>query len=197
MKYNKHIAYYHQHASKLASQYTSVAFEDVHGDWLSHIPSLTHTTILDIGAGAGRDAKALADLGNHVTAIEPATALMQSGIAFTGESVTWIKDTLPLLTSQKKQHYVLILISAVWMHLTHVQQQQSLQRCSQLLLTEGLLVITLRHGKFDDERVANPVNARDTIEFAKSCGLTLIHNTDSSDKLHRQGVSWQTLVFTK
>ena len=83
------------------------------------------------------------------------------------------------------------------MHLTHVQQQQSLQRCSQLLVAEGHLVITLRHGEFDDERVANPVNESDTIEFAKSCGLTLIHNTDSSDKLHRQGVSWQTLVFTK
>ena len=182
---------------KLASQYTSVAFENVHGDWLAHIPSLTNTKILDIGAGAGRDAKALADMGNHVTAIEPAKALMDLGIAFTGESVKWVNDTLPLLTTQKKQHYGFILISAVWMHLTHVQQQQSLQRCSQLLCEQGHLVITLRHGEFDDERVANLVNVSDIIEFAKSCNLTLIHNTASVDKLHRQGVSWQTLVFAK
>ncbi|MDO6566605.1 class I SAM-dependent methyltransferase [Alteromonas sp. 1_MG-2023] len=197
MKYNKHIAYYHQHADTFAKQYTSVAFEDVHNDWLSLIPPLTSGNILDIGAGAGRDAKALASMGNQVTAIEPASALMQLGSRLTGSSVTWVNDTLPLLTSQKKHRYDLILVSAVWMHLTHVQQQQSLQRCSQLLLTDGHLVITLRHGEFDDARVATPVNATSTIEFAKSCGLTMLHNIASNDKLQRRRVNWQTLVFTK
>lgn len=196
MKHNN-IIFYHQHAKQLAAQYTSISFEQVHSDWLCEIPIANNMCVLDIGAGAGRDAKALAEQGCHVTAIEPAEDLLLHGKQYTGKQVTWVNDRLPKLLTQTTQRYELILVSAVWMHLTDSEQHQSLKRCSDLLSREGCLVITLRHGTFQDARTHFPTNDASLIKLANLTGLTLTKNTFSQDKLNRLEIQWQTLVFQK
>lgn len=56
------ISSYNQHAKTFFNQYRSVSFEQVHSEWLPQLPSKAGLA-LDIGAGSGRDAAALADLG--------------------------------------------------------------------------------------------------------------------------------------
>ena len=57
--------YYNDNASELAQQYLSKTFEEVHQSWSQFLPAIIdnpNARILDLGAGAGRDAKHLAQL---------------------------------------------------------------------------------------------------------------------------------------
>jgi hypothetical protein len=134
-----------------------------------------------------------------VVAVEPAKGLAQIGKQTTqGLNVIWVDDLLPELVNVKAlQHkYHLVLLSAVWMHLAPFQRNQALASLSALMAESGLLVITLRHGECDDERVMYPVSAAEVTELAQSYGLSVIKTTDRvQDTLGRSNVSWQTLVL--
>lgn len=194
---NKNISFYSDNSTALFDQYQSLSFDAVHQSWLGAIDLSNFKTALDIGAGSGRDALALHDIGLCVTAIEPAQSLMDKGMALTGDKVTWKSDTLPELSSLKEKAYDVILISAVWMHLSKEQQRQSLKRLSTLLNDEGILVITLRHGEFNDGRKAFDVNCERLIEEAKAFNFTVFHTDNDTDQLNRPDVYWETVVFTR
>lgn len=79
---------YHEHARRFFDQYQSVDFEQVHRDWLSLMPEQSGLA-LDVGAGSGRDARALAERGWQVVAVEPADNLRQLGRKYTdGHDIT-------------------------------------------------------------------------------------------------------------
>ena len=65
---------YTEEAAALTRQYESVRFVDVHGPVLHLFPTVP-SDVLDIGAGTGRDAAALAGMGHRVVAAEPTAAL--------------------------------------------------------------------------------------------------------------------------
>ena len=194
---NKNISFYSDNATTLFDQYQSLSFNAVHQSWLGTVNLSKYKTALDIGAGSGRDALALSQLRLCVTAVEPAQSLKNMGMELTGDKVTWKNDTLPELSSIDDNSYDVILISAVWMHLTKEQQRQSLSRLSTLLNDNGILVITLRHGEFNDGRKAFDVNAERLIEEAKAFGVTVFHIDKDTDQLNRPDVFWETLVFTR
>ena len=87
--------FYNEHAQRLFEQYQSLEFERVHGEWLHHLPEQAGL-VLDIGAGSGRDARAMAQRGWQVVAVEPADKLRTLGQTTTaGLDVSWLEDTLP------------------------------------------------------------------------------------------------------
>jgi 2-polyprenyl-3-methyl-5-hydroxy-6-metoxy-1,4-benzoquinol methylase len=194
---NQNISFYSDNSTALFDQYQSLSFDAVHQSWLGAIDLSNFKTALDIGAGSGRDALALHDYRLRVTAIEPAQSLMDKGIELTSDKVTWKSDVLPELYSLNENTFDVILISAVWMHLTKEQQRQSLSRLSTLLNDNGILVITLRHGEFNDGRKAFDVNAARLIEEAKAFNLTLLHTDNDTDQLNRPDVYWETVVFIR
>jgi len=61
---------YAKHAEVLANDWRRISFEDHHRPVLHLIPD-TPSRILDVGAGMGRDAAALASMGHAVLAVEP------------------------------------------------------------------------------------------------------------------------------
>lgn len=87
------VGYFDSAAAMLATRYNSVRFADVHADIVSRLPTGV-ARVLDVGAGSGRDARALAALGHHVTAVEPAAGLRSIGEACDC-GVSWIDDRLP------------------------------------------------------------------------------------------------------
>jgi len=192
---NNNITFYSENSALLFSQYQSISFENVHSSWVQTIDFKQCNTLLDIGAGSGRDALALNSQKLCVTAIEPSDDLRALGKEFTGEDVSWLDDSLPLLTKLRDKTFDIILISAVWMHLSPQEQSQSLQTVSSLLNDRGYLIITLRHGDFSDARTAFKMDADRTITEAKSLGLSLYLSKNEGDKLSRDNVSWQTLCF--
>ncbi|MFE9118751.1 class I SAM-dependent methyltransferase [Streptomyces sp. NPDC007172] len=86
---------YGEAATVLVEQYESVTFDDVHRDVLHLFPSRPGR-ILDIGAGSGRDAAALAGQGHVVVAAEPTGELRTLGQRIhAGRDIEWVDDSLP------------------------------------------------------------------------------------------------------
>src|SRR5476649_1726520 len=73
---------YGTRAADLAAQYESITFEDVHRDVLHLFPT-EHGHVLDIGAGSGRDAAALALLGIVLSLLSPRKNCEPKGKGFT------------------------------------------------------------------------------------------------------------------
>lgn len=199
--------FYNDHAEILAAQYLSKTFEEVHSSWLHHLlPLLTKNTlsILDVGAGSGRDVYYLAEKAQgketQIIAVEPAVVLAKMGQVLTRDlPVRWIGDSLPPLQKVVglAQQFDLILLSAVWMHLSSSERPLALVTLSRLLNSTGLLVISLRHGPSPDARVMHSVSVDELLTLAADCQLQLLDlSQDETDKLGRSQVHWQTLVFT-
>ena len=199
-------SFYNKNAEQLAELYLSKTFEQVHQSWLSYLTPVLNTKdarILDLGAGAGRDSKYMAEQGakNNVsiTAIEPAFILAQLGKHQTQDlNVRWLQDSLPDLHAVTKQEvsFDLILLSAVWMHIPDSQRARSLRKLANLLKPGGKLVISLRHGPSGDERNMFDVCSDRLLQRSKKCGLLpLLVTENHKDVLEREAVSWQTVVL--
>jgi len=190
-------SFYEQNAVQLCAQYNSVPADSVHRSWQSYWP-LSGDKVLDVGAGCGRDAKWMSELGSEVYAIEPCQALRNLGSEHTGSSVVWLDDSLPALTRTTNlgMRFDVILVSAVWMHLAPSHRQRAFRKLANLLAPNGKLIITLRHGSFDDGRVSYEVSVEELEQLAKDSALLVRDVTDHTDQLKRSGVSWQTVVMT-
>lgn len=196
---NNNSSFYSQNIDSLVSQYDGVSFESVHSDWLKFLP--TNGTALDIGAGSGRDARYLSERGLKVHAVEPATSLMLAAKRNSSEhDITWYQDGLPNLNQVKALDlpFDLILLSAVWMHLSFEERSLSMKTMASLLSAGGRLVVTLRHGEFNDGRTAFPVRADEVCQLGEQSGLSVVLKTDlTDDQLGRSDVVWQTVVLSK
>jgi len=195
---NRTIQYYNQHSSSLFKQYESVNAADIHNDWSHLIPDGDGLS-LDIGAGSGRDANWLASQGFDVIAVEPSDNLRGLAKRQNGSAkVTWVNDTLPELKSIYRLNikFDLILLSAVWMHIPESQRERAFRKISNLLKPGGKLVISLRHGTKTDDRDMYDVSFSQVLKYSQNHALTLlIHQKNDDDKLKRDNVSWETVVF--
>ncbi|MGF1750611.1 methyltransferase domain-containing protein [Vibrio cionasavignyae] len=190
-------SFYSKNAQLLSEQYNALNFDKVHGAWKSHWP-LAGDVVLDVGAGSGRDAKWMLAQGAEVFALEPCKELLELGKAFTGPEVTWIEDELPSLNQIQNLgiRFDVILVSAVWMHIAPSARSRAFRKLSNLLASNGKLVISLRHGDFEDGRVGYPVSVNELEQFAQDTALLARQVQDSEDSMQRDNVSWQTVVFS-
>ncbi|MCT6699892.1 class I SAM-dependent methyltransferase [Rheinheimera sp. 4Y26] len=198
---------YHDKAHEFVQQYEAVTAQDVHGQWLKLLSDLAPGNALDIGAGSGRDARYLAEVGFTVTAVEPADALREQAINLCNQlpehqNIKWLADELPNLPRLKDQQgrFEIVLLSAVWMHLTLTERYQALPVLNRLLASDGLLVITLRHGTFTDGRLSYTVSSDEILQLVLQHQLPLspLQITHlETDALGRNDVLWQTVVLKK
>ncbi|OAN14219.1 SAM-dependent methyltransferase [Photobacterium jeanii] len=189
--------FYEQHAHTLCEQYNALDFQSVHRSWQPYWPH-QGDRVLDVGAGSGRDAKWMAEQECEVIALEPCQALRDAGREYTGASVNWLDDSLPALSKTENlgMRFDLILVSAVWMHLAPSHRERAFRKLSNLLASNGRLVITLRHGGFDDGRQDYGVSVDEIEQFAKNSALLVKHISNSTDSLNRGEVHWQTVVLS-
>jgi SAM-dependent methyltransferase len=191
------IPHYEQHAARLADQYESLAFEDVHASLLDLLPP-PGATMLDIGAGSGRDAAWLAAHGYDVVAVEPSDAMLaQARRLHASNRIHWLSDSLPDLARVRRLglHFDLILLSAVWMHIPAPARQRALRKLATLLAPRGRIAISLRLGAPDSERAMHAVSLEELSRLAQQFGLRVVRTTDSPDKLGRSEVSWTNVVL--
>lgn len=199
---------YNDKATDFFRQYEAVSAAEVHRSWLGLLSQQPPGLALDIGAGSGRDARFLATLGFRVTAVEPANALLEQAMAYQQQQpaakydIQWLADRLPNLSKVigLQQSFDLVLLSAVWMHLTSEERALALPVLVSLMAPNALLVLTLRHGNFSDGRSSYPVSVDEVIDFIQqqqlSLSTVLISHLDA-DALGRSDVLWQTVVLKK
>lgn len=187
------VGYYDRTGNSLASRYESVAFEEVHSALLDHLPR-SPAQVLDIGAGSGRDARALADLGHRVTAVEPAASLRRLGRT-ASSNIEWVDDRLPDLMQlgASRRRYDFILCSAVLMSLPPSALDRSLATMARLLNPRGRLALSLRD-PLPHERVLHRHSGTMLLSAAERAGLRLIEQSRVPDALGR-GFEWHSYVF--
>lgn len=189
--------YYADNASRLFDEYEALNPLDVHSTWLDCLPEQVGAA-LDIGAGSGRDAAWLASKGWEVVAVEPCAELRKLAASKHRDGkILWLNDCLPSLKTVRDMNmpFRLILVGAVWMHLTPKQQEKSIRVLSDLLAPGGILVITLRNGPDMQERGFHNVSVETLRRQATARTLQTLLQQRSNDAMGRAGVHWDTLVF--
>ena len=82
---------------KLIDRYNSVSSLDLFKPVIDLLPS-SPARVVDVGAGPGRDAAWLADMGHTVLAVEPVKEFRDAGMAADSLlKIEWIDDRLPEL----------------------------------------------------------------------------------------------------
>jgi SAM-dependent methyltransferase len=187
-------------ADALVRQYESLSFADVHRHVLHLLPR-PPADVLDIGAGTGRDAAGLADLGHLVTAVEPTAALrLRAQQLHPSPRIEWIDDSLPDLRaiSSREGSFDMVMLTAVWMHLDAAERIRAMPVVAALLRPGGLMILTQRHGPVPAGRRMFDVLASETIALAEAHGLTCIQRLEGGDShFNRPGVTWDRLAFRR
>ena len=181
----------------LADRYESMDFKKVHS-WLFPFLPNTRGSALDVGAGSGRDAKGLLDLGFDVVAVEPSAQMRIEGQKRHPEpEILWIDESLPGLDAIVRQglSFDLILLSAVWMHVSPNDRPRAFRKLVSLLKPAGILAITLRQGPRDPDRPMFDISVEEFEHLARSHGMSILHSSTQGDHLGRSEITWHHLAM--
>lgn len=195
---NPGIAWYDEHAASVAERYEALSFPEVHNWLLYRLPGQHDTTVLDIGAGSGRDAAWLAGRGHEVVAVEPAQGLLREGRRrHPHPRIRWLSDRLPDLATVNRSgmSFDVILLSAVWMHVPPSARARAFRKLITLLKPGGLLAMTLRRGPVDDNRSMYPVSVDELRRLAREHGAWVEAVSESPDRMGRDDVSWSEIAI--
>lgn len=192
------VDYYDRDAARFAERYDSVSFGEVHSAIAQFLPP-SDGAVLDVGAGSGRDARALAAMGFSVTAIEPAADLRRAASRQpNGEKVRWLDDRLPDLTQLADEKFAFILCSAVMMLLPPADLAASMSRMAGLLEPGGRLAMSVRNAV--PAEPAGLVHAHSSAQIraaAAAAGLDPIFERTLPDALGRSPYTWRSFVFER
>jgi SAM-dependent methyltransferase len=192
------MAHYQRHAAEVGARHATLSFDEVHADLLSWLPKLP-ARILDVGAGVGRDALSLAQLGYRVSAVEPSIAMREAGEHRTAGAVDWMDDSLPCLAGPiaGAARYDFVLCSAVLMHVRPRSLPASLGSMSALLTATGRLAVTLRVPQSDDPSDVFFDHSDQALQdCAALAGLEVVASGRNADSFARPLV-WRWFVFRK
>jgi SAM-dependent methyltransferase len=193
---------YSEQAPALLIRYEDRTFEQEHGDVVDFFPS-EPSSIVDIGAGTGRDAGHFAALGHRVLAVEPTRALREPAMELHPEpSIEWMDDWLPELAKvlARRRTFDVVNFNAVWMHLDLAQRQRAMESVAQLCHTGTRVFFLLRHGPVPRGRRMFDVSGDETIALAEPFGLAPLFNlkADSNDADNlANGIRWTRVVLEK
>lgn len=192
---------YAENSASLIARYEELAFPVKH-EAVMHLLPTSPVAALDVGAGTGADAQWLAEQGHRVVAVEPTAAFRGFAAAHhASPRITWIDDSLPHLASldPSTQRFGLIMVTAVWMHLSEPERAVAMLVLARHLAPGGTLVMSLRHGPVPPGRRMFAVSARETICLASQSRLRCVLDgvTESLQAENRRaGVTWSRLAFT-
>lgn len=191
---------YAQEAAELFTRYESFSAQEAHHAVLHLIPPAP-ASVLDIGAGTGRDAAWFADMGHRVVAAEPTEAMRTGAMRLhPAPRIEWLDDSLPdlALLRTRGERFDVVMLTAVWMHLDAQQRRQAMPNLAALVRTGGVVIMLIRHGPVPAGRRMFEISAEETIELARMQDLHPVLNvrTESTQEQNRlAGISWTNLAF--
>jgi SAM-dependent methyltransferase len=187
--------YYDRDAAGYAACYDSVTFNAVHPLLSRYLPSTG--SALDIGAGSGRDARAMSEHGLDVTAVEPSAGLRAIGAA-SDPRIRWIDDRLPDLLSMADHagRFDFILCSAVLMLVSPADLAASFATMARFLAPAGRIGIDVRQPKTDEPADLFFAHSDDAILAAAAAAeLSPLDRAEAEDALGRERYRWRSFIF--
>ena len=171
-------------------------FETVNADFLPYLPKAP-ARVLDLGAGVGQNAAALAELGHAVTAVEPLAVFLEAARDRHGTAhIRWLEDSLPELRLVSGE-FDFVLVDGVWQHLSEGERRTALPRIRELLAPGGRLALSLRHGPAGAGTRIYPIDDRKLMQAAADVGLEqhLYLSKQPSLMPNKTDVSWSRVLF--
>lgn len=169
-------------------------------DYLNFLPE-TPVDILDVGAGAGQNSAALAQLGHKVKAVEPMPEFLAAArTTYSQLPIEWKNDSLPhLATVDEKLQFDFILVEGVWHHLDESERTIAIARFAALIKPHGVCAISLRNGPAGMGIRVFPTDVLQTIEQFKHFGFECIFCTQNQPSIYRfkENVFWSRIVLRK
>lgn len=191
---------YAAQAETLAAQYESVRFANLHA-WMLDLLPPAPASVLDVGAGSGRDAAGFAAMGHRVLAVEPTAELRSRAWELhASDGIEWLDDALPNLdrVAARGARFEVVMATAVWMHLDGAERRLAMPRVASLLRPGGVFAMALRHGPVPTGRLMFEVSADETIGLAALAGLALMRKLDGQPTLLGVAdVTWTRLAFRR
>jgi SAM-dependent methyltransferase len=196
----KTIQYYDESGREIARRYESVPSPVEQYFSRAFEPN---SSVLDIGAGSGRDMNRLQAHGFQVMGVEPSKTLRESAINTHPELIGRILEgSLPDLQLVGRT-FDAVLCCAVLMHIAPSQLFDASIQIRNCLKNNGRLLISLplTRGDTDFEnrdrhgRLFSPYTPEEIETLFTRLGFTLISRWDSEDSLSRSGNTWFTQLF--
>jgi SAM-dependent methyltransferase len=195
-------AYYEDHAASLADGYETLSLETAHPALLSLMQQAFQDrplSVLDVGAGTGRDASWFAARGHRIVAVEPSPAMQRIGKRLhQAPEIEWRLDRLPELaeTRASGEAFDLIILSAVWMHVKPGERQRALESLAAVLKPGGVMYLTLRIGPPEPARGIYSVSAEELHRLAARLNLQAEPLSEQTDLLGRSNIRWIALSIS-
>lgn len=192
---------YEAAAGHLIASFEALSSQSLLEPVAAHLPP-PQATVLDVGAGTGRDAAWFASRACQVVAAEPVKALREAGMRFhTSRRIAWVQASLPDLVGVDRHcpRFDFILLSGVWQHVPPEQRAPSMLRLRELSAPGGRLVISVRHGPGAPGRRCFATSDEEAIDVARDRGFEVIDASKvaSVQQWNRTaGVTWTWLVFS-
>lgn len=191
------IAWYEANAESIVMRYENIDAAAIHG-WVESLLPAAPATVLDIGAGSGRDAAYFASKGYDVFAVEPSRQMRELGAKFHPHAeFQWIEDQLPLLANifSYGLSFDIILLNAVWMHVAPSDQPRAFRKMINLLKPGGLLLMSLPQDHPEEERGFFMVSKEDVESLARNHGAYVERHLVSDDHCGRRELRWDNLAI--
>lgn len=196
---NRVLTGYAEAAEHLIDAYEAIDCEALFAPVRHFLPG-TPCDVIDIGAGAGRDAAWLAGQGHRVTAVEPVAAFRAAGLERHGRAITWIDDHLPELNRIADHRFDFCLVHGVWQHLPDETRPTALRRIAALLAPGGRVLLALRQGPGAPDRPVTdtPVPVLEGEVRAAGFAVQDKRETASLQQGNRAaGVTWTWLLLAR
>lgn len=192
---------YAEVGSRFCELSESIDFHDIHRCILHLLPE-AGSVVLDAGAGSGRDAAALADMGHSVVAVEPMYQfLAEARTKHPSPRIRWVCSSLPDLQELPAEPgpFDFVLCHAVWQHLSIAERPSAMARVATLLKPDGVLALGLRHGPPGAGTCYFPANVAETVALAARMNLAveLCLEDQPSSLPNKTHVTWTRLAFRK
>lgn len=155
-------------------------------------------SIIDVGAGSGRDIKYFVKCGFVVEGIDASAELCKLASDYTGVSIKCC--TIQEWRPEKK--YSGIWANASLLHLNIEEIQKFMCRIPDILQDKGILYFSLKSGITTgidtDGRFFTDVSEEKVQQFIeKSTAITIVDMWKTEDKLNRSGFSWINVIVQK
>lgn len=192
----KTIDFYNINAISYFNSTIGVDMSDAYNRFIKYMKP--QGTIIDIGAGSGRDIKYFMKAGFDVQGIDASEELCRLSAEYTGAIIKCqtIQDWIPHM------QYEGVWANASLLHLQKREVEDFINRLSKVLSEEGVLYISLKEGMdegVDEEgRYFNGLTIDDiSLLLSRYQNYSIVENWISEDALLRRDVRWRNIIVCR